>query len=80
MTVSKEHGGNMAGPKNTKKNGTDTKHINVFFQKCVMLHSFKQNGLQIRNQRKKLHMVAPGKISFRRNFDFFATNVGFRKL
>ena len=50
---------------------------NVFFEKCVMLHSFKQNGLQIRNQRKKLHMVAPGKMIFRRNFHFFAKNVGF---
>ena len=35
-----------------------------------MLHRFKQNGLQIRSQRKKLHMVAPGKIIFRRNFAF----------
>ena len=34
-------------------------------------------GLQIRNQRKKLHMVAPGKMIFRRNFHFFAKNVGF---
>ena len=33
-----------------------------------MLHRFKQNGLQIRSQRKKLHMVAPGKIIFRRFF------------
>ena len=44
---------------------------NRCFQKYVILHSFKQNGLQIRNQRKKLHMVAPGKIIFRRFvFDF----------
>ena len=58
----------MAGPKNT----TNMEHIQnikmYFFQRCVMLHSFKQNGLQIRNQRKKLHMVAPGKLIFRRLF------------
>ena len=35
-----------------------------------MLHHFKQNGLQIRNQRNQLHMVAPGKIICRRSFDF----------
>ena len=42
---------------------------NTCFQKCVILHSFRQNGLQIRNQRKKLHMVAPGENHFRRNFE-----------
>ena len=42
-----------------------------------MLHRFKQNGLQIRSQRKKLHMVAPGKIIFRHLFWILATNVGF---
>ena len=42
-----------------------------------MLDSFKQNGLQIRNQRKKLHMVAPGKIMFRRDFEICSKNVGF---
>ena len=47
------------------------------FQKCVMLHSFKQNGLQIRNQRKKLHMVAPGKMIFRRNFHFLRNMLDF---
>ena len=41
-----------------------------------MLHRFKQNGLQIRSQRKKLHMVAPGKIIFD-DFLILATNVGF---
>ena len=44
-------------------------HNGTMFQKCVMLHSFKQNGLQIRNQRKKLHMVALGENNFRRNFE-----------
>ena len=54
-----------------------TKYIHVFFQKCVMLHSFKQNGLQIRNQRKQLHMVAPGENHFRRNFEILRTMLDF---
>ena len=60
-----------------QKYGAHTKCINVFFQKCVMLHSFKQNGLQIRNQRKKLHMVAPGKMIFRRDFHFLRKMLDF---
>ena len=47
------------------------------FTKCVMLHSFKQNGLQIRNQRKKLHMVAPGNMIFQRNFEIFEKMLDF---
>ena len=34
-------------------------------------------GLQIRNQRKKLHMVAPGKMIFRRNFNFLRKMLDF---
>ena len=34
-------------------------------------------GLQIRNQRKKLHMVAPGKMIFRRIFHFLRKMLDF---
>ena len=64
------------GPKNTKR-WNAYKMYKCIFQKCVMLHSFKQNGLQIRNQRKKLHMVAPGKMIFRRNFHFWQKMLDF---
>ena len=53
------------------KNANNKRRAAIYkciFQKCVMLHSFKQNGLQIRNQRKKLHMVALGKEIFRHFF------------
>ena len=50
---------------------------NICFQKCVILHSFRQNGLQIRNQRKKLHMVAPGENHFRRNFEILQKMLDF---
>ena len=50
---------------------------NVCFQTCVILHRFKQNGLQIRNQCKKLHMVAPGESHFRRKFDFLRKMLDF---
>ena len=44
------------------------------FQKCVILHCFRENGLRIRNQRKKLHMVAPGENNFRRTFEILQRN------
>ena len=47
------------------------------FSKCAILHSFRQNGLQIRNQRKKLHMVAPGENHFRRNFEILQKMLDF---
>ena len=40
-------------------------------QKHVILEGFRQNGLQIRNQRIFLRIVAPVKIDFRHLFDFY---------
>ena len=75
-TAEKSSGGtSLSHSKNTK----NMEHIQsiCIFKKIVMLHRFKQNGLQIRNQRKKLHMVAPGKMIFSTKFSFFAKNIGF---
>ena len=40
-------------------------------QTHVILEGFRHNGLQIRNQRIFLRIVAPVKIDFRHFFDFY---------
>ena len=72
----------QGGDLNTKryKNTKIQKHEtwkNTCFQKCVILHSFKQNGLQIQNQRKNLHMVARGENTVRRYFEILRTMLDF---
>ena len=51
------------------------KEKHMFSKMCH--YSFRQNGLQIRNQRKKLHMVAPGENHFRRNFEILQKMLDF---
>ena len=47
------------------------KYKNENRQKLIILEGFSQNGLQIRNQRIFLRIVALVKIDFRHFFDFY---------